>query len=147
MKQNHQSWKMNQSCRWKCSFRSHYDVEFSLCVMKITKHTCSASLYTERVQLTYSILTPTRNRSYCITDIQTIVIWLVELTSRDIHLYSHPHRRSKRPIRPWGIAFPTQQLGSSLFPMFLSSTAAPLLKQRSTWKIWLLVVSNLCDFS
>ena len=144
MKQNHQSWKMNQSCRWKCSFRSHYDVEFSLCVMKITKHTCSASLYTERVQLTYSILTPTRNRSYCITDIQTLVIWLVELTSRDIHYYSHPRRRSKRPIRPWGISFP------------------PLLKQRSTCAkgcdpicallplrgaIWFLVVSNLCDFS
>ena len=66
-----------------------------------------------------------------LTDIQILVIWLVELTSRDIHYYSHPHQRSKSPIRPWGIVFPIQQLGSSLFPMFLSSRA-PLLKQRST---------------
>ena len=70
------------------------------------------------------------NSNY-ITDIQILVIWLVEFTSRAIHCYSHPHRRSKRPIRPWGIVFPIQQLGSSLFPMFLSSRA-PLLKQRST---------------
>ena len=60
-----------------------------------------------------------------ITDIQILVIWLVELTSRDIHYYSNPHRRWKRPIHPWEIAFPIQQLGSSLFPMFLSSTAPP----------------------
>ena len=33
--------------------------------------------------------------------------------------------RSKRPIRPLRIAFPIQQLGSSLFPVFLSSTAQP----------------------
>ena len=55
----------------------------------------------------------------------------MELTSRDIHYYSHPHQRSKSPICPWGIVLPIQQLGSSLFPMFLSSRA-PLLKQRST---------------
>ena len=48
-----------------------------------------------------------------ITDIQILVISLVELTSRDIHDYSHPHHRSKSPIRPWGIVFPIQQLGSS----------------------------------
>ena len=55
----------------------------------------------------------------------------MELTSRDIHYYSHPHRRSKSPIRPLGIVFPIQPLGSSLFPIFLSSRA-PLLKQRTT---------------
>ena len=65
-----------------------------------------------------------------LTDIQIFVIGLVELTSRDIHYNSHPHRRSKSHIHPWGIVFPIQQLGLSLFPMFLSSRA-PLLKQRS----------------
>ena len=61
---------------------------------------------------------PTHLAFICIyiTDIQILVIWLVERTSRDIHYYYH--RRSKSPIRP-------------LFPMFLSSRA-PLLKQTST---------------
>ena len=81
-----------------------------------------------------------------ITDIHILVIWLVELTSRDIHYYSHPHRRSKSPIRPWGIVFPIQQLGSSLFPTFFSSRP-PLLKQRSTCaKGCDPIYINLCDF-
>ena len=80
------------------------------------------------------------------TDIQILVIWLVELTSSDIHYYSHPHRRSKSHFRPWGIVFPIQQLGSSLFPMFLSSRV-PLLKQRSTCAKGCDPIDiNLCDY-
>ena len=56
-------------------------------------------------------------------DKQILVIWLVELTARDIHYYSHLRTGDQKDL--WGIAFPIQQLGSSLFPMFLSSTAPP----------------------
>jgi len=69
---------------------------------------------------------------YYITDIQILVIWLVELTSRDIHYCSHSCRGSKSPIRPWWMGFTNQQLGSSLF----SQSHLTIFERQAQTKTW-----------
>ena len=51
-------------------------------------------------QWLFTLHTVLRKCNICtyITDIQILVIWLVEFTSRGIHYYSHPHRRSCSPM-------------------------------------------------
>ena len=39
---------------------------------------------------------------YYITDMQILVIWLMELTSRDIHYYSHPASAINKSYAPMG---------------------------------------------